>query len=74
MTNEDQRPLVLLPETTMNRRGLCYLVFGLLCAGAILAVGRIAGAQQSDADSVTMQSDLVASYFTTTVVPTETRL
>ena len=36
----------------MNRRGLCYLVFGLLSAGAILAVGHIARAQQSDADSV----------------------
>jgi ketosteroid isomerase-like protein len=36
----------------MNRRGLCYLVSGLLCAGAALAIGHTAGAQQSDADSV----------------------
>jgi hypothetical protein len=36
----------------MNRRGLGYLVFGLLSAGAILAGGHIAKAQQSDANNV----------------------
>jgi ketosteroid isomerase-like protein len=36
----------------MNRRGLFYLVLALLCAGAMLAAGHTATAQQSDTDSV----------------------
>jgi ketosteroid isomerase-like protein len=36
----------------MNRRGLLYLVVAAFCAAAALTFGNLAGAQQSDADSV----------------------